>query len=125
MKKILILIMLLMMVGCSSTNRNVVTSIQAGIGVRAEYDEKTQLPLIWLGYIRSLTTIIPVQLNTQDPMMEDASKAIKMYSSMDCTVSIVHGIKISERYIINDSGTNDAELARVILNTPKARFLDR
>jgi len=130
MKKIIVLIigitLIIGMIGCSSTNRNVITSIQSGIGIRAEYDERTQLPLIWVGYIRSLITVIPVQLNTQDPMNEDASRAVSMVSSMDCSVSVTRGIKISERYIINGTdGTNDVQLAKEVLNTPKARFLEK
>ena len=126
MKKIIISsIIAIFLIGCSANNRNVITTVQSGIGIKLDYRQDTQMPVIWLGYIRSFSTIVPVQLNTVDPALEDASKAIHMYSSMDCSVGIIHGIKIRERMIFNGDNTNDQENVKAVFGIPTAKFLER
>ncbi len=128
MKKFSLAMMILMVlgiVGCSSTNRNVISVTTSGVGLKVSYSPDTKLPDFWAGGICNFMTIVPTQLNTDED--EDASNAVDMLSSQSIRAGVMNGISVDNRYTINHSESSaDATAdAKVLFGAPTARFLDK
>ena len=129
MKSLIVILVAAMVVlgGCSANNRNFCSSVSTVIGIRADFREDVQLPVIRLGFAKSVILLLPTQLNVAPPAIDDASKCVPIFAKTDISVGFMSGVKISERFIINPSPSmeSDSAIARALLEAPVAKFLEK
>jgi len=103
------------MVGCSSTNRNVLHVAQTGIGVKVSYNAETQLPDVWLGFFRSMIFVIPTGVNEGE-----ATSSPDILSMIHIDLGLISGVKIDDKFAIGKAsiGTESNTAARALFASP-------
>ena len=123
----MVLVMSLVMVGCSANNRNFCSSVSTVIGLRADFREDIQLPVVRFGFAKSVILVVPTQLNVISPAIDNAAVCVPVLAKTDISIGFIDGIKISERFIINPSKEMEADsaTARALFESPVAKFLEK
>jgi hypothetical protein len=97
----LAVMVLCLLPACSSTNRNIVSIQNSGVGLKVQYDPQTQLPDAWCGGIRSSINIVPVGLNKKAGQGADnANETPDMVSERVEDIGILSGIHIYDRWVL-------------------------
>jgi hypothetical protein len=122
MKNVLIIIFSCLLVACSSTNRNVIFVAETGLGAKVATNPKNQLYEATIGFLDNYISIVPVQLNTQNPDNEDASKSVSIMSSLDLFIDWSK-IEMHNKYIItSDDAQIDDEAVKHLMESQSVRF---
>ena len=120
--KLLLLELILISVllwGCSPNNRNIVCIETSGIAVICSYNPQTQLPEGKVGYFRGMFFIIPTGLNTEPGGTGGSAKDVPtVIVKQTVEGGIVSGIKIDNRFIVGAPDESQTVTAKYLFGAP-------
>ena len=123
MKNIItILIISVILSACSSNNRNIIFVADTGMGAKIAQNPESQMYEASFGLLYNYVSIVPVQLNTQNPTNEDASNCASLMSSLDLLIDW-NTIEMHNKFIINGKGNQpDSESVKHLMTSQSVKF---